>query len=110
MTKGELLEEAERMILALDGDPMLSISRDHLKGWMVLFHQHIISGNKPPSVKKKIEKVNVTDDLRNWDGIEMSDVLSGKYEIISSVADNNSLYLIYSYDYDETLTEIAEDE
>jgi len=49
--------------------------------------------------KTMLAKVNVTDDLRGFDEIDLDDVVdSRKVKIISAVADKGSLYLIYTYD------------
>jgi hypothetical protein len=43
MPKDELLNEAEKMILGLqEFEGKISLSREELKSWMVLFHQQLL--------------------------------------------------------------------
>lgn len=52
---------------------------------------------------KKLAKISVTSDFGNWREIELADVFGqpDKVQILGSVVDKGSLYLIYIYDEDD---------
>lgn len=65
MPKDELLNEAEKMILGLqEFEGKISLSREELKSWMVLFHQQLLNKHyvSRSAAKHKVEVLSVAED------------------------------------------------